>query len=226
LQNQAIIFENHYTNLAPYDFKIQLNQRKPGLLVKELDFYDQEGKSDTIQQSYSCAHPCGLVIHYLHVRPDVHAAISDLGDASAYRTAGYSPSAPPTGVPLTETTPERSNSMKVRLRFEEDELTATLIASKTTQDFISLLPLTLTLEDYGNTEKISYPPRRLSTDAAPAGIDPSVGDITYYAPWGNMAIFIRDFEYSSGLVLLGKIDGDIEALNVSGPVNVMIEMIE
>jgi hypothetical protein len=114
-------------------------------LVKELDFYDQEGKSDTIQQPIDCAHPCGLVIHCLHVRPDVHAAISDLGDTSAYRTAGYSSSAPPTGVPLTETTLERSNSMKVRLRVEEDELTATLIASKTTQDFISLLPLTLTL---------------------------------------------------------------------------------
>ena len=116
--------------------------------------------------------------------------------------------------------------MKVRLRVGEDELTATLIASKTTQEFISLLPLTLTLEDYGNTEKISFLPRRLSTEAAPSGIDPSVGDITDYAPWGNMAIFIRDFEYSSGLVLLGKIDGDIEALNASGLVNVTIEMIE
>jgi hypothetical protein len=116
--------------------------------------------------------------------------------------------------------------MKVRLRVEDEELTATLIASKTTQDFISLLPLTLTLEDYGSTEKISYLPRRLSTEDAPSGIDPSVGDITYYAPWGNMAIFIRDFGYSSGLILLGKIDGDLEALNVSGPISVTIELME
>ena len=90
--------------------------------------------------------------------------------------------------------------MKIRLKIEDTELTTTLIDSKTTQDFISLLPLTLTLEDYGSTEKISYLPKRLSTDDAPAGIDPSVGDITYYAPWGNLAIFIRDFEYSSGLI--------------------------
>ena len=53
-----------------------------------------------------------------------------------------------------------------------------------------------------------------------------VGAITYYAPWGNIAIFIRDFEYSSGLIPLGKIDGDIEALNVPGPVSVTIELIE
>jgi hypothetical protein len=32
-----------------------------------------------------------------------------------------------------------------------------------------------------------------------------VGDITYYAPWGNLAIFYRDFGYSPGLVRLGHI---------------------
>ncbi len=116
--------------------------------------------------------------------------------------------------------------MKIKITVENTELTATLIDSKTTLDFISLLPLTLTLEDYGGTEKISCLPERLSTEGAPAGIDPSVGDITYYAPWGNMAIFIRDFGYSNGLVLLGKFDGDMEALNVSGPLNVTIELIK
>ncbi len=54
----------------------------------------------------------------------------------------------------------------------------------------------------------------------------TVGDITYYAPWGNLAIFIRDFEYSSGLVLLAEIDDDIDALNVSGPKSVTIEIIQ
>jgi hypothetical protein len=116
--------------------------------------------------------------------------------------------------------------MKIRITVAGTELTATLIDSKTTQDFISLLPLTITMEDYGGTEKISDLPKRLSIEDAPQGIDPSVGDITYYAPWGNMAIFIRDFGYSSGLVLLGKIDSDIAALNVSGPVSVTIELVE
>ena len=116
--------------------------------------------------------------------------------------------------------------MQIKITAENTKLTATLIDSKTTQDFVALLPLALTLEDYGSTEKISYLPRQLSTEGAPAGIDPSVGDLTYYAPWGNVAIFIRDFGYSNGLVLLGKIDGDMAALNVSGPVSVMIELIE
>ena len=117
--------------------------------------------------------------------------------------------------------------MKMRLILEDNRvITATLIDSKTTRDFISLLPLTLTLEDYAGTEKISDLPKRLSTEDAPSGSDPSVGDITYYAPWGNLAIFHRDSGYASGLVTLGKIDSGIEALNVPGSVRVTIELIE
>ncbi len=52
----------------------------------------------------------------------------------------------------------------------------------------SLLPLSVTLTDYASTEKISDLPRRLATDGAPDGFDPSAGDIGYYAPWGNLAI--------------------------------------
>ena len=119
-----------------------------------------------------------------------------------------------------------SSSMKIRLTVGDKVLTATLIDSKTTRDFISLLPLTLTLKDYAGTEKISDLPKRLSTEGAPSGSDPSVGDITYYAPWGNLAIFYRDFGYSSGLVILGKIDSGKEAFNVPGSVRVTIELIK
>jgi hypothetical protein len=120
----------------------------------------------------------------------------------------------------------QGNSMKIGLKVGDTVLTATLIDSATTRDFISLLPLTLTLEDYAGTEKISNLPKRLSTENAPSGSDPSVGDITYYAPWGNLAIFYRDFGYSSGLVILGKIDSGIKALNVPGSVRVTIELIK
>ncbi|MEP0885868.1 cyclophilin-like fold protein [Trichocoleus sp. ST-U3] len=114
--------------------------------------------------------------------------------------------------------------MKINIKVGNEVVTATLIDSKTTQDFISLLPLTLTLEDHANTEKVSDLPRRLSTEDAPPGSDPAVGDIAYYAPWGNLAMYYNDFGYSNGLIILGKIDGDIEALNVPGSVEVTIEL--
>jgi hypothetical protein len=79
---------------------------------------------------------------------------------------------------------------------------------------------------YFQTRLISYLPNKLSTEDAPSGSDPSVGDIAYYAPWGNLAIFYRDFGYSSGLVILGKIDRGIEALQVPGSVRATIERIE
>ncbi len=119
-----------------------------------------------------------------------------------------------------------NSSMKIRLIVGDRVLTATMIDNATTRDFLSLLPLTLTLKDYAGTEKVSDLPKRLSTGGAPSGSDPSAGDITYYAPWGNLAIFYRDFGYSSGLVILGKIDDGIEAFNVSGSAKVTIELIK
>jgi hypothetical protein len=86
--------------------------------------------------------------------------------------------------------------------------------------------LTLTLKDYAATEKISDLPRKLSTQGAPPGCDPAVGDITYYAPWGNLALFYKDFGYSNGLVKLGNIDSGVKALNRSGPLTVIIELIK
>ena len=118
-----------------------------------------------------------------------------------------------------------TDGMKIRIRMNGNEVTATLIDNATSRDFASLLPLTLKLEDYGETEKIGYLPRKLSTEGAPPGSDPSVGDVSYYAPWGNLAIFLRDFRYSSGLIKLGKVDTGMEALNVPGSVKVTIDLI-
>jgi hypothetical protein len=115
--------------------------------------------------------------------------------------------------------------MKIRIRMSGNEITATLIDNATSRDFVSLLPLKLKLEDHGETEKISYLPRKLSTEGAPPGSDPSVGDVSYYAPWGNLAIFRRGFRYSGGLIKLGKVDIGVEALNVPGSVEVTIDLI-
>jgi hypothetical protein len=124
------------------------------------------------------------------------------------------------------TSAPQGRTMKIRLDVEGATITATLVDNATSRDFASLLPLTLTLTDYAATEKISDLPRKLSTEGAPPGIDPSVGDITYYAPWGNLALFYRDFGYSNGLIKLGTIDSDIEAFHRPGPLKVRIELLK
>lgn len=114
--------------------------------------------------------------------------------------------------------------MEIRLTAGGTVLTATMLDNATSRDFLSLLPLTLTFKDYAGTEKVSDLPRRLTTDDAPAGADPAIGDIAYYAPWGNLAIYYRDFGYSSGLVKLGSIEAGIEELAaVSADFTVIIE---
>jgi hypothetical protein len=116
--------------------------------------------------------------------------------------------------------------MKIRMDVEGTTITATLVDNETSRDFVSLLPLTLTLKDYAATEKISDLPRKLSTEGAPSGSDPSIGDIAYYSPWGNLAVFYRDSSYASGLVKIGTIDSGVEALNRPGRLAVTIEFID
>jgi hypothetical protein len=116
--------------------------------------------------------------------------------------------------------------MKIRIIVGDRTITATLDDNATSRDFASLLPMSLTLTDYAATEKISDLPRRLATTGSPAGTDPAVGDIAYYAPWGNLAVFYKDFGYSTGLVKLGSIDAGIEALQQSGALRVTIDRLE
>jgi len=147
-----------------------------------------------------------------------------LAGAAALVSTGAAGAADQT--PVQEQSDRLVSTMKINIDVEGTTITATLDDSPAARDFASLLPLALTLQDYHSTEKISDLPRRLSTQGAPAGIDPSPGDITYYAPWGNLAIFYKDFGYSRGLVKLGAIVTGGEALNVPGPVTATIRLAE
>lgn len=115
--------------------------------------------------------------------------------------------------------------MKIRLHVDGQVATATLNDNATARDFAALLPLSLTLEDYAVIERISNLPRKLSATGAPAGMKPETGDITYYAPWGNLAIFVGGNVYARGLVPLGKVDTGLPALQRPGPLKVRIERI-
>ena len=114
----------------------------------------------------------------------------------------------------------------IRIEIEGTSVTATLNDSEAAHDFASLLPLTVVIEDYAATEKVATLPRKLSTAGAPSGSDPDVGDIAYYAPWGNLAIYYRDFGYSAGLVKLGRIDGGVDTLERAGNGRTTITRIE
>jgi hypothetical protein len=80
------------------------------------------------------------------------------------------------------------------------------------------------LQDYNNTEKIADLPKKLSTQDAPEGFTPNIGDIAYYAPWGNIAIFYKKFRYSAGLIRLGTITQGVDLFHASGQLSATIEL--
>lgn len=122
---------------------------------------------------------------------------------------------------------QEASAPKIKLRFNNEEVIVQLEQNAATQDLVAALPLTLTFEDYAGTEKISYLPNKLSTAGTPAGIDPAIGDLTYYGPWGNLALFYQDFGYSSGLVKLGEVEKGLEKLaNMQGKFTVTIEQLK
>ena len=91
---------------------------------------------------------------------------------------------------------------------------ATLADNAAARDFYALQPLTVQMEDYAGTEKVAHNlPRKLDTSGTPKSYDGKNGDITYYAPWGNLALFYRDHGgAAAGLVYLGKVQGGAEAI--------------
>ena len=116
-------------------------------------------------------------------------------------------------------------SLKVNISVGDRTITATMEDNAAGRDFISRLPLEVTLNDYNNTtEKIFYPDPALTTEGVTCGCAPTPGDITIYAPWGNVAIFCKNWPHSDDLIKIGRIDGDgIEALNIGGDIAVKFE---
>lgn len=120
---------------------------------------------------------------------------------------------------------QKGSSMKIRVAFHDQEFTATLYDNLSARDFASMLPLTLTIKDYSNNEKIAYLPRKLNDEAKGPFPNPGPGDLCYYIPWGNLAFFYAEYESTSDLVRLGRLDGDTKPLRTRGEYPVRIELL-
>lgn len=117
-----------------------------------------------------------------------------------------------------------SSAERIILTFNNEEIIVKMYENPTSKEFLTQLPLTLTFEDFGGFEKLSYPPESLTTEAAPSGYKPSRGDFSYFSPWGNVTMFYNDHSFSNGLVKIGEIESGVEKLeSISGDFIVTIE---
>ena len=92
--------------------------------------------------------------------------------------------------------------IKINITANNNTAVFELNGSAAAQDLYRQLPLSITVKDYGNNEKIFYPPKKLEIGGTPLA-DAKSGTLAYYAPWGNVVIFYKNFGRASGLYELG-----------------------
>lgn len=121
-----------------------------------------------------------------------------------------------------------ADRMKIRLIINGRTITARTIDSATARDFVSLLPLTLTMDDLFNREKFGRLPRAISHEGKHTHTY-SLGDIAYWSPGPDVAIFYHhDGERipDPGVIVIGKIGSGVRALNMPGSVKVTMELMK
>ena len=70
----------------------------------------------------------------------------------------------------------------IRITVDDQVITAQLADNPTAQDLAAQLPLTLNIRDFNRLEKVAKLPRPLTMEGVPAGDDPEINDLGYYAP--------------------------------------------
>lgn len=120
------------------------------------------------------------------------------------------------------TTTEKKEVMQMQIRIKADENTLVykLNNSKAARDLYKQLPLTLDVENFGDNEKIFYPPEKLDLADTPLAKG-GKGVLAYYEPWGDVVLFYGSFGQSESLYGLGDIiSGDEYIESLSGEIEI------
>jgi hypothetical protein len=113
----------------------------------------------------------------------------------------------------TPTTEEPDTVTAIRITVADQTIIAQLADNPTAQALAEQLPLTLAFRDFNRVEKIAELPRPLTMEGVPAGDDPEINDIGYYAPSRNIVFYYGDVGYWNGIVRIGRFkDGDMDLI--------------
>jgi hypothetical protein len=140
-------------------------------------------------------------------------------DGAEDRAAGSGAASTPTDTeaPMAQDTP-------IAISIGDTVLEGRLWDNPTSRDLFAQLPLTLEFRDLNNVEKIARLPRELTMDGVPEGDEPEPQDIGYYAPSGDLVLYYEDVGYWDGIVRLGTVDSDMQAIrNRAGTFTATIE---
>lgn len=115
---------------------------------------------------------------------------------------------------------EDITSMKINVKANGKTTVFELNNSPAARDLYAQLPLSISVENYSNNEKIFYPPKKLNTSDTPL-VDAQPGTLAYYAPWGDVVMFYGRFGSAPGLYELGHaISGSAYIQGMSGTIQI------
>lgn len=83
------------------------------------------------------------------------------------------------------------SAQTIEVQLGEKVGTIELNVNDAARSLLEQMPLKLKFEDFGSAERIAYLPQKLKLGSSPTSCAPSEGDLTYYIPWGNLAVFVK-----------------------------------
>ena len=110
------------------------------------------------------------------------------------------------------TPPVDAESIPIRVRGVDIVLLGHLDDNPAARALLAQLPLTLTFRHFNGVEMIAPLPKPLPMDGMPAGADPELQDLGYFAPSGDLVIYYGDVGYWDGIAILGRFDTDLAVL--------------
>mgnify|MGYP001115623559 CR=1 FL=1 len=150
------------------------------------------------------------------------------GDAASRATAEQKDedAAALMAAPDGSTGPVTQENKKQQIRVSAGEKTVVfeLNESAAAKSLYQQLPLTTEVENYGQNEKIFYPPENLDITDTPQAAS-GAGTLAYYAPWdapwGDVVMFYGDYSPNGRLYELGQaVSGSGEISSLSGTLQI------
>jgi hypothetical protein len=114
---------------------------------------------------------------------------------------------------------DTSGVVRIQLIIGDRAATATLENTAPARDFTAMLPVTISMRDLLGREKPGRLPRQLNIAGAPREYRYEVGEIAYWAPSNDIAIFYADDRQAiprPGLVRLGTLDSGLDVIAAAG----------
>ncbi len=121
----------------------------------------------------------------------------------------------------------KMSDVVIRITSGDSSATFQLYDTEAAKELYGQLPLTLELENFRDAQWMFYPPEKLSVTDREAYHDGKKGELSYYAPWGDVFMLYEDFYAGDEMHRLGVcLDGIDNIAEMYGSVQLTAEIFQ